>query len=174
MGQAKQMFTQQRDEEQQIKQGLTLTSKKLQDLDKDGIVELARAVVSEVQMGDQDAMDTLIMGKKLELFAKQIVDNVKDYAYGKSYATKGNPYMRFGTKVEAAELGTEYSYENCNDPQFTDLEIKFNSAKAAFDKRKKFLQTLPAPMSVMDDDTNEVTVIHPAIKSSTSGYKVNI
>ena len=80
----------------------------------------------------------------------------------------------FERKVEAAELGTDYDYSNCNHPDFDQLEDDFNLAKANFDKLKKFLQTLPKSISMNDENTGEVVTINPAIKSSTSGYKITI
>ncbi len=156
-----------------IETGLSITTQSLQTLDKDSITDLARHIVSGVAEGNQDAMDTLIMGKKLELLAKSVVDNVKEYAYGKTYATKGNPYLRFGAKAEAAELGTEYDYSLCDDPELADLTQKAEKAKTALDARKKFLQGLTKSTTIVTDD-GEIVTVNPAVKKSTNGYKITL
>jgi hypothetical protein len=154
-------------------QGLQITTKSLQTLNKDNITDLAKHLVAEVAEGNLDAMDMLIQGKKLELLAKSICDNVKDFAYGKTYATKGNPYLRFEAKVEAAELGTEYDYSNCNDDEVVQLTLKAEMAKKALDARKKFLQGLTKPTTIVTDD-GEIVTINPAVKKATQGYKVTL
>lgn len=71
---------------------LELVSKSLPSLlslDAAAIDTLARAIVQSVADGDKDALEVLITAKKGAAFFKAIDDNVKNFAYGKQYATKG-------------------------------------------------------------------------------------
>lgn len=156
-----------------LQTGVTLTSKSLQDLDKNGMDELVRAVVNEVAQGNVDAMDNFLWFKKLEYLAKVGVENSKSYAYGKTYATKGNPYLRFGTKVEAAAT-TSYDYSGCNDFELELLEINAKSATEALKARQKFLQGLTKPMTIVDENTGDIVTVNPAIKLQSEGYKVTL
>lgn len=151
--------------------GLTITSKSLQDLDKNGIDEIVRAIVNEVAQGNVDAMDNFIYFKKLEYLAKVGVENSKSHAYGKTYATKGNPYLRFGAKVEAAAT-TSYDYSSCNDPELEVLEINAKVATESLKARQKFLQGITKPFTELNEETGEVNTINPAVKLQSEGYKI--
>lgn len=160
-------------EEQEPQTGVTITTRSLQDLDKDGMDTMVKAVVDQVAQGNVDAMDNFLYFKKLEYLAKVGVENSKSYAYGKTYATKGNPYLRFGAKVEATAT-TSYDYSGCNDAELTRLETVEKEAKEALKARQKFLQALTKPITQLDEDTSEVNTINPAVKLQSEGYKVTL
>lgn len=160
-------------EEIQPQTGVTITTKSLQDLDKDGMDNMVKAVVDQVAQGNIDAMDNFLYFKKLEYLAKVGVENSKSYAYGSTYATKGNPYLRFGAKVEAA-VTTSYDYGLCNDPELTILETNAKVATEALKARQKFLQGLTKSFTQLDEDTGEVNTINPAVKLQSEGYKVTL
>ncbi len=152
---------------------LSLSYKNLTTLNKGDISDIVASVKEQVAEGNQDALDALIIAKKLSALGKQLEDGVKDYAYAKTYATKGQPYVHFGAKVEAAEVGTEYDYSDCNDEQLTILTEKANEANKALKERQEFLKTLPKATNIVTDD-GEIVTINPAIKKSKSGYKISI
>lgn len=153
--------------------GLTITANNLLKLDMATIETIARSIVQEVRDGNLDALDALIYAKKGAAFFKAIDDNVKDAAYGKQYATKGQPYEVHGCKVEASELGVKYDYNSAQDPIYNELMVSFEHAKKAKEDREKFLKSIKGKLNFVDDNGEGHTIYEP-VKAGTMGYKITI
>ncbi|HEX8331895.1 MAG TPA: hypothetical protein VF622_04690, partial [Segetibacter sp.] len=75
--------------------------------------------------------------------------------------------------IEACETGSAYHFENCNDPELTELEQALLSAKSAVDARKAFLKTVPkGGMDVRYRD--ELITVYPPYKTSNSSFKITL
>lgn len=156
-----------------LSKGLTLTGNNLLKMDMATIETIARSLVQQVRDGNMDALDLLVYAKKGAAFFKAIDDNVKEYAYAKQYATKGNPYNVHGCKVESSELGVKYSYSTEQDPIYADLLVKFETAKKAKEAREAFQKSIKGKLNFVDDDGVGHT-IYELVKSGTMGYKVTV
>lgn len=157
-----------------ISKGLMPEGNNLLKMDMGTIETIARAIVQEVQDGNKDAMDVLIYAKKGATFFKAIDDNVKEFAYAKQYATKGNPYAAHGCKVESSELGVKYDYASSGSTEWQLLKAKADAAKKALEDHEKFLKSIHGSISMNDKDTGEVMEVREPIKSGTMGYKISI
>lgn len=144
----------------------------LLSMDAATIDTLARAIVQEVADGNKDALEVLIYAKKGALFFKSIDDNVKNYAYGKQYAAKGEQVVKFGAKVEQAELGVSYDYSSAQDPEWVHLKSIADVAKANLDGREKMLKTIKGSMDVIV--MGEPVTIYEPVKKATLGYKITV
>jgi hypothetical protein len=153
-------------------QSITTTFNSLLGMDAATIDTIARAIVQDVANGDRDALETLIYAKKGAMLFKAIDDNVKNYAYGKQYAAKGENVVKFGCKVEQSELGVSYDYSVTGDTEWEHLKAVATKAKAALDDREKFLKTIKGTMDVVV--MGEPITIHEPIKKATLGYKITV
>lgn len=158
-------------------QSIATTFNTLLGMDAATIDTIARAIVQEVADGNKDALETLIYAKKGAALFKAIDDNVKNFAYGKQYAAKGENVVKFGCKVEQSELGVSYDYSVTQDPEWEHLkakagEAKAGEAKAKLDDREKFLKTIKGSMDVIV--MGEPVTIYEPLKKATLGYKISI
>jgi hypothetical protein len=131
-------------------------------------------IIESVRQGEANPIEVLVMFKAFEKAQERILNEIRE-----NYITEANKYpeksFEFnGTKIEKAELGTAYNYAVCNDTVLERLDADFNAAKQLLDNRKKFLQSLKEPLTVVDEVTGEVVKINPPVKKSTSGLKVFI
>jgi|GEM_PF-4119010 hypothetical protein len=156
-----------------ISYGLTISGNNLLKMDMATIETIARSIVQEVRDGNKDALDVLIYAKKGAAFFKAIDDNVKEFAYSKQYATKGQPYEVHGCKVEASELGVKYDYTVCQSDKWTDLKTKADAAKKELEEHEKFLKTIKGKLEVVGKDFDIQTIYEPG-RSGTMGYKISI
>lgn len=102
---------------------------------------------------------------------KRLVDFVRDELAKSS----GKVTLASGTRIEAAEVGTEYNYENCGDSVWYFLQHKKEAAISDLKIREAFLKTIPAKgLIVTDELTGETTTIYPPTKTSISSYKVTL
>jgi len=110
--------------------------------------------------------------KSLEGFLTQIAEKALEEAR-KQHSEKEVFFGVLGANVSFAELGVKWRYENTNDPELADLTAQAAALKKEIDKRGKFLQSLSKPLTIVDEETGEETVVYAAYKTGKSGLKVS-
>jgi hypothetical protein len=101
---------------------------------------------------------------------KQFSDYVRD-----EIAKNGKQIETQSAKLELAETGVKYDYDNCGDALYQQLEQQLQSIEADLKDRKEFLKTVPlSGLSVINEQTGEVCMIYPPLKQSTSTYKITL
>lgn len=165
MGQAKQMFTQQRDEEQQIKQGLIINEKNFLTLDKQSVTELAMAVVDKYTDGHNNPVEGLLLAKKLIDLGEGIKDNLGDASANELKLVKGEKRVLLGATITEQMLGSRYDFKPCGDKIYDEL-------KARLTERENFLKTVTAPQITGDTDTGETWMVSPPVKSGKLGLVI--
>lgn len=145
----------------------------LKQMDAASIDTLAKALIHEVAEGNAPEDRLFALGQKISLLGSSIVDNVKNFVYGKTYCQKGDTYTIDGVELTPAELGVSYSYENTGDPVYAEIMETFKKAEKAKKDREAFLKTLKEPLNFVDNDGVGHT-IQPPVKKATLGYKSKI
>lgn len=101
---------------------------------------------------------------------KQFTDYVRD-----EIAKNGKQLETQSAKIELAETGVKYNFDNCGDPIYEQLEQQLQSIEADLKDRKEFLKTVPTSgLAVINEQTGELNTIYPPSKSSTSTYKITL
>jgi hypothetical protein len=139
-----------------------------------GIDVFSDQVIHAIQNGEVNALKVRIWLKTMEEIIDRVKKETAEYQLREAEKYPEKSFEYAGAKIEKAELGTAYNYSVCSDPAFERLDVDFSKAKADLDERKKFLQALKQPLTVVDDATGEVTTIRPPLKTSTTGLKVSI
>lgn len=86
----------------------------------------------------------------------------------------GTEFEYAGNKITKAEHGAKYDYSNCGDPVYEKLLGESTLANDRLKGREIFLKSLKEPLTVVDEDSGEVSKINPPTKKSTSGLNVTI
>jgi hypothetical protein len=101
---------------------------------------------------------------------KQFSDYVRD-----EIAKNGKQIETQSAKLELAETGVKYNFDNCGDVIYEQLSQQLESVEADLKDRKEFLKTVPlSGLSVINEQTGEVSTIYPPSKQSTSTYKITL
>jgi hypothetical protein len=101
---------------------------------------------------------------------KQFSDYVRD-----EIAKNGKQIETQSAKLELAETGVKYNFDNCGDHIYEQLEQQLQSVEADLKDRKEFLKTVPlSGLSIINEQTGEVSTIYPPSKQSTSTYKITL
>jgi hypothetical protein len=101
---------------------------------------------------------------------KQFSDYVRD-----EIAKNGKQIETQSAKLELAETGVKYNFDNCADALYQQLEQQLQSIEADLKDRKEFLKTVPlSGLSIINEQTGEVSTIYPPSKQSTSTYKITL
>lgn len=150
----------------QINSGLTKTSLK---------VLSAQFVENVIDFGDVLQAATALSAA--ENFIKEVKSSEKLKAAVRGEIEKEGKVSTLpsGAKLELAETGTIYNFDNCEDDDLIDLlkmQAEFNERVKA---RQDMLKTLPlAGIDLAMTSSGEVKRIYPPSKTSTSSYKVTL
>lgn len=80
-----------------------------------------------------------------------------------------------GVKFQAAETGTAYHYENCNDPLLDEYNKHIETLKEKIKQRQEMLQTIPKEgMDMVNIETGESYKVYPPYKTSNSSFKITM
>lgn len=178
MGKSKEMFNDMRQaeiEQEAITPSISLSRSitTLRSLDAAAIDTLAKAQINEVADGLKDGVDLFTLATKGKMYFETLVDNLKPHVYAKQLAQKGDVYVKNGVELSSAELGVKYDYKSSQDPEWTELNAKFEAAKKAKEEREKFLKGIKGKLNFVNDDGEGFTIYEP-VKSGQMGYKTKI
>ena len=112
----------------------------------------------------------------METFIKELRGNKQFSDYVREEISKNGKQLETNSaKIELAETGIKYSFDNCGDPIYQQLEQQLQSIEADLKDRKEFLKTVPVSgLSIINEQTGEVSTIYPPSKQSTSTYKITL
>lgn len=175
MTKTKDLFMQQRDWEQhqedevQLPQttGLTISQTSFVDLDKDGIRNVAMAVVDRQSDGFNSPTEGLIFAKKLSEVAELIKENLADAAANELKLAKGEKSIQHGVEINEQMTGVKYSFKECGDPLWNELNEKIKA-------REAFLKTIKGSKEEIIEETGEVVKVFEPVKSGKMSLIIKI
>lgn len=98
-----------------------------------------------------------------------------DYVREEAKKFNGTFTSSSGAKIELAEVGTKYVFDQCGDPKLVELQDMFDRADYALKERKEFLKTVPkSGLEIVDKESGDVSTVYPPAKSSTSSFKITL
>lgn len=137
------------------------------DVMSDGIIE-------SVKNGEASGLEVLTFLKAFEKVAERVKKEIHENVMREADLQPGNKFEVMGNQFEKAELATRYDYSVCNDRIYDRLINISIEASKQVKARESFLKALNQPMTLVDDDTGEIHLITPPIKTSMSGIKITI
>lgn len=112
----------------------------------------------------------------MENFIKELRGNKQFTDYVRDEISKNGKQLETNSaKIELAETGIKYNFDNCGDVIYEQLSQQLESIEQQLKDRKEFLKTVPASgLPILNEQTGELTTIYPPSKSSTSTYKITL
>jgi len=131
----------------------------------------AEQAVQAVKDGWVSPIDASIMIKKTEAVLDYMKEEIKPLAL--SEMTEKSRSV-FGVDITKSMLGVKYSFTDCNDPIWNEL----NEQKIALDKKLKereaFLKTIKVSKQELIEETGEVVTLYEPIKTGTEGLTLKV
>ena len=165
MESAKDIFMQMREEEANenkrvtVNTGVTtINTQSFLTASKALITEKAQAVVDRYTDGHNSPVEGLIVARKLIEFGEQIKDNLLDAAANELKLASKESRDIAGNKISEQMVGVRYSYKDCGDPIWNELNEKIKD-------REKFLQSIKGSKQELIEETGEVVQIFEPVKS---------
>ena len=142
------------------------------DLSKSSVQAVADQLIELAEQGNplEVKLKLKAMSEAIDEACKKVDKMARDEA--EKHGAKTFDFM--GCGLQLAEAGTKYNYKNCNDSEWNDLYSQFVELKAKLDVRQEFLQSLKKTLTIVNDETGEITEIHPPSKTSTSIVKITL
>jgi hypothetical protein len=126
--------------------------------------QLKDAILSDINQGNISTLEAMARLKCLTDAVEEATKIVKESAFEELNKYSEKSIEINGTKFEKCEVGVSYLF---NDPELEEMERKVK-------ERKELLKALKEPITQVNEDTGETTILYPATKKSTSSFKITL
>ena len=127
----------------------------------------------QVEDGFLTGLDALIYAKKISEFAKELDKVVRPIAESEADIQKGGITIH-SVAISQKESGVSYDYQACGDPVWNQLEKESETLKSAIKEREAFLKTIKGSVTLIDEDTSEISKVYAPIRSGKLGLTLTI
>jgi len=134
----------------------------------DVLVKLDEGLIDPLKVHLQvKSMESIIEGlTKSETYKSFVLDAAQKH---------GSKSFEFGNaSIQIKEAGTKYDYSQCGDTRYLQLEKASEEAAESLKARAKFLQSLVAPLTLLDEETGEAVTCYPPSKTSSTTVSVTL
>jgi len=151
----------------------TVTDLSLFETTKAERQDFAQYVVNGLKDGLSDPLKVHLQVKCMEDLIKQITSHpeYKDLTLDEA-AKYGKSFEMHNAKFEVKEMGVKYDYSNCGDPIYNRLAEELAELEKKVKDRQAFLKAVQPGTELLIED--EVIVLYPPIKTSTTSITVNL
>lgn len=160
--------------EQQIAQeenGLSLELSGFIKLTKGDISDKVRDNVTLVTDGYVDALDALILAKKITEYGKQLESKVRPIAEEKTY---GKEYRKHNVDVVERMSGVSYDYADCGYQEYDDILLVLEPLLKRKKEIEEELQKMVKSREEVNVETGETYKVSPPIKKGKLGLILTI
>lgn len=135
--------------------------------------DFAQYVVNGLKDGLSDPLKVHLQVKCMEDLIKQITSHpdYKDLTLDEA-SKYGKSFQMHNAKFEVKEMGVKYDYSACGDPVYNELSQKMAELEKELKDRQAFLKAVKPGTEILVED--EVVVLYPPVKSSTTSITVNL
>lgn len=140
---------------------------------KNEIALFAERLNEALDSGELGALETLLRFKSIEKILEQVKPTLDKMVLNEASKYPEKQIEMFGVKFLKKNGPAQWDYTACNDAQYNLLKNYKDEYDKKFKERAEFLQTLPEPMVVVDEDSGEIIKIFPATKSQKELVQVN-
>lgn len=151
--------------------GLQLELSNFINKSKDEIKETVHKAYLSVMDGEYDAVDALIFIKKGSELFKELDAKIRPVAESKSI---GIDYQKFGVKISEGMTGVSYDFSTCSDAIWDNLSADVEKGKELLKERETFLKSITKKLTIVDEDTGDITEINPPVKSGKMGFSLTV
>lgn len=138
------------------------------------LIESLDKWIEEVQNeGNVSALTAYLFSHVLITKLSELKDLAKEAAITQAerYGKRSN---LLDLSIEIKEAGTKYDYTNCGNQTWIKLSEQIQMLQSQQKSVEKTLKTITSPMTVVDDNTGEITTLYPPVKTSSSTITVKL
>lgn len=147
---------------------------KLMPSNLEQVSRFSKQLVQSVMDGETNPLQLLVMLRALEKTSEVVIDCIRENINSEASKFSEREINMFGATLEKSEVGTKYDYASTGDIEWEQRDALVNAATNLRKEREAFLRALKEPMTVVNEETGEVTQIRPPLKRSTTFVKVKL
>lgn len=136
------------------------------------VAQFSRQLIVAVQSGEVNPLELLVMLRSLEAVSELVREEIEENILTEAGKFSEKVIERFGARIERCDTYTKYIYETSKDSEWSRMDTELRDLQHRMKEREKFLRALSNPMTVVDQDSGEITEIRPPVKKSKEGVKV--
>jgi hypothetical protein len=141
---------------------------------KRGVEIFSNQLIGAVKNGEVNALQLKALFKILEKVIETVNEATKDEQLREASLYGEKRFNAFGFEIERIDVGTKYDFLTCGDQVYEQRHASLQSAKSLLDDRANFLKSLREPITVVDENSGEVSTVRPPLKKSTEGLKFTL
>jgi len=143
-------------------------------VNKEGIKSMINQATNVVANGNVSALDIDLQCAAAIATAEGIRKAIKPYVITEAAKWGDKPFTYKGAELHLTSVYTSYDYSNCNYSDYNKFSKEIADLKEKLKECETFLRGLRAPIEILNNETGEVEIVSPPIKSVTEGLKVSI
>jgi len=141
---------------------------------KQQVTVFTDSLIESVKNGEKSALEVKSFLKVVEIIAKSFDEGTKEDQRKEAENWKEKTFSYSCFEIEKSEVGVKYDYLKCNDPEYNDLEAELKILTLKIKTREAFLKTIKSKLTIVNDETGEVSEIYPPLRTSTDGLKFKL
>ncbi len=139
---------------------------------KEQIDIFANQLIDDVEQGVTNPLALHIRLKLIEKSFEKVYAAIKDQVVAEAEKHNQKTFDHMGCKIEVKEMGVNYDYSACNDPEWNQANEFIESYKLSIKERQEFLKALKKKETIVNEETGEIIEIFPPVKTSTTSIAV--
>ena len=136
---------------------------------KDQVKTFVRSLKNEILANTKNTLPILVQIKMVEKTIEEVLkDDEIDLKFLREFELydKDEVVVVNGATLRQSEVGVKYSYQDCGDPVWSDLNKQIIELTEKRKEREKFLQNIPYDKGTVDPDSG-VFITRPPKSSKT-------
>jgi len=130
-------------------------------------------VIQAVKGGELNPLTVVLHDRAYKKASERILNEIKN-----EILTEADKYPAtfdfMGNKITKAEHGTKYDFTGCGYSDWNKYNNEIINLKEKLKECEEFLKALREPIEILNNETGEVEIVRPPVKTSTSGLNVSI
>lgn len=142
------------------------------EINKKALGEISGAIVDKVSSGEEDALETYIKAKALEVVVANIIKDTKAEALSEAEKYEKSDAKLLGCEFVVKNGASRYSFDH--DGTWVEINNKIEALKAELKEREKKMIDATRYAELVDEETGEVVPAAEIISAGASVLTISI
>lgn len=130
-------------------------------------------LIAAVKEEGANPLEILVQLRAMEKVSARVIKEIMDNAVTMIDRSNGK-YELSGNLIERAEAGTRYDFTVCGDYIWEQRKSISDAAQTQLKEREDFLKSLKEPIQILVEETGELQLVRPPLRTSKTIVKVEI
>lgn len=130
-------------------------------------------LIASVKEEGANPIEILVQLRAFEKVTGRVIKEIMDNAI--TEIDKNNGAMTFaGNNLQRTEAGVSYDFKHSGDSVWEARKAIFDAAQSQLKEREEFLKSLKEPIRILVEETGELQLVRPPLRTSKTIVKVEI